>query len=317
VLGPLAGALVCAYGLSKATKPTALIWLKNLALYTAITMLIAFITWPYLWVNPIHRFIEAFGFMSDNPTQLQVLFNGVLYHADDLPRRYLPVLLGLTLTEPVWILFFVGIIITAIQAKREKLLTLTLVLLWLIIPLAYVLLRRPPMYDGYRHFLFILPPIFIFAGLALEKLFTWIKPRWANVSLVFIILLPAIVGMIQLHPYEYTYYNSFVGGTGGAFRKFETDFWLTCYKEVVETYQENNPGPITMYVNREAYIAAIYATKNITVLERRSAIDEIKPGDLVLINTRSNEDLKIYRDMPTILEVGRAGATFCVIKRIQ
>jgi hypothetical protein len=245
------------------------------------------------------------------------LFNGVLYHADDLPRRYLPVLLGLTLTEPVWILFFVGIIITAIQAKREKLLTLTLVLLWFIIPLAYVLLRRPPMYDGYRHFLFILPPIFIFAGLALEKLFTWIKPRWANVSLVFIILLPAIVGMIQLHPYEYTYYNSFVGGTGGAFRKFETDFWLTCYKEVVETYQENNPGPITMYVNREAYIAAIYATKNITVLERRGAIDEIKPGDLVLINTRSNEDLKIYRDMPTILEVGRAGATFCVIKRIQ
>src|SRR5258706_565115 len=41
VLGPLAGLLVCIYGLSKATNATALIWIKNLALYTAITILIA------------------------------------------------------------------------------------------------------------------------------------------------------------------------------------------------------------------------------------------------------------------------------------
>ncbi len=317
VLGPLAGLLVCIYGLSKATNATALIWIKNLALYTAITILIAFITWPYLWPDPIHRFLEAFGFMSDNPTQLRVLFNGALYRADDLPRRYLPVLLGLTLTEPVWILFFIGIIIAAIQVRREKLLTLALVLLWFIVPLVYVLLRRPPMYDGYRHFLFILPPIFVIAGLGLEKLFTWIKPRWANVSLVLVIFLPSIIGIIQLHPYEYTYYNSFVGGTGGAFRKFETDYWLTCYKEAVETYQTQKPVSATMYVNREAYIAATYADKDITVLERRGAINEIKSGDLILIDTRANEDLKIYRDMPTVLEVGRAGATFCVIKRIQ
>ncbi len=316
VLGPLAGLLVILYGLSKLTKSSVIACTKSLAIYTLITILVTFITWPYLWTDPVQRFIEAFGFMSENPTQLQVLFNGQLYRADELPRRYLPMLLGLSLTEPVWPLFIIGTIAALFQSRRERLISISLVLLWFIIPFAYVLFRKPPMYDGYRHFLFILPPIFIFSGFAFEKLFAWIKPRWENLTLIFIIFVPALIGMIQLHPYEYTYYNSFIGGTGGAFRKLETEYWLTCYKEAIETYQTRDPGPATIYVNREAYIAETYADSGITVLERRGAGEEIKHGDLFLINTRANEDLKIYRDAPIVLEVGRAGATFCMLKQI-
>jgi 4-amino-4-deoxy-L-arabinose transferase-like glycosyltransferase len=257
VLGPLAGVLVGIYALSQLKKITVSVLIKCLAVYAALAILIAFVSWPYLWTNPLQRFIEAFGFMSDNPTQLQVLFNGQLYRADELPRRYLPVLLGLTLTEPVFPLFLIGLL----AAFWKKIITdnwlLTtdyfLLLLWLLIPFTYVIASKPPMYDGYRHFLFMLPPIFIFTGFAFEKLFGVVKMRWLISAIIFILLAPVIYNLVQLHPYEYTYYNSFTGGTSGAFRNYETDYWLTCYKEAVEQFSKPNAQ---LFIKREPYIAA-------------------------------------------------------------
>jgi 4-amino-4-deoxy-L-arabinose transferase-like glycosyltransferase len=316
VLGPLAGLLVCLYSLSRVTREAAGTWVKTISLYAGLTILIAFLAWPYLWTNPLPRFMEAFGFMSDNPTQLRVLFNGELYRADQLPRRYLPVLLSLTLTEPTWFLFLIGCAVALVQFKRERLFTAILLFLWFVIPVGYVLILKPPMYDGFRHFMFMLPPVYLIAGVAFEKIFQWLQVRAANLALLFLILLPAVIGMILLHPYPYTYYNSFVDGTGGAFRSFETDYWLTCYKEAMEEYQGHELGASTVYVNREAYIAKTYAGENVTVLELRGAMDQVKSGDLILVNTRANEDLHVLRDAPPLIQVGRDGATFCIIKQV-
>jgi type III secretory pathway component EscS len=317
VLGPLAGLLVGVYALTQLKNITLPVLIKWLAIYAAIAIVIVFATWPFLWTNPIQRFIEDFGFMSDNPTQLQVLFGGQLYRADELPRRYLPVLLGLTLTEPVWPLFLIGLFV-AFWAKAKNNLSLitsySLLLSWFVIPFAYVLLRKPPMYDGYRHFLFILPPLFIFAGFAFEKLFEIIKLRWAVGLITFILFAPSIFSLIQLHPYEYTYYNSLVGGTSGAFRNYETDYWLTCYKESVEQF--NGTG-VQLFVKREPYIAEYYADKNsISIRDYRAEFGKIQSGDFVLVNTRANEDNKTFKDAPVVLQVRRGNAVFCEIKQV-
>ena len=327
VLGPLAGFLVGLYGLSKATRPTAATWLKSLALYTAVALLVTFVTWPYLWTDPLQNFFRAFGFMSDNPTHLKVLFYGNLYHADALPHRYLPVLLGLTMTEVVWLLFPAGALVGFWRqisrargmpaGDRSFHVEYWILFLWFLIPLGYVLLLRPPMYDGFRHFLFMLPPVFIIAGLVFEKMFAGIRTRWINLVLLAAIFAPAVLGISQLHPYQYTYYNSFVGGTGGAFREFETDYWLTCYKEAIQEFQSSGIEHATLYVNREGYIAQAYADERLTVLERRGSWGKILPGDYILVNTRANDDRQAFHDAPIVLEVGRAGAVFCVIKRIE
>src|SRR5688500_17152209 len=110
VLGPLAGLFVLAYGLSKfGRKVTG--FLAPFIFYALIAVLTMAITWPFLWENPLARFIEVFGFMADNPTQLSVLFGGEIYRAGELPRRYLPFMLATTLTEPVWPLFIFGVIV--------------------------------------------------------------------------------------------------------------------------------------------------------------------------------------------------------------
>ena len=313
VLGPLAGILVGIYALEKFNKSTATILIKYFTAYFILTILITFLSWPYLWTSPLQKFIEVFSFMSDNPTQLPVLFNGDIYKADELPRRYLPILLGYTLTEPIWLLFITGLVIGFWKSNNQQRIALALTLLWFIVPSAYVIFRKPPMYDGFRHFLFILPPVFIFAGFAFEKIFAAIKTQQVAIALTLALLTPGIFGALGLHPYEYAYYNSFTGGTSGAFRTYETEYWLTCYKEAVQGFHEQNAH---LFVKREPYIAEYYANENIIIRDYRAEFGNIQSGDFVLINTRTNEDIKTFKDAPTILSIQRRDAVFCVIKQV-
>jgi hypothetical protein len=319
VLGPLAGALVGIYALGKLKTPALI---KHLAVYATLAILIAFATWPYLWTNPLQKFIEAFGFMSDNPTQLQVLFNGQLYRADELPRRYLPILLSLTLTEPVLPLFLIGTCAAfwkKIKTGNWSLITdYFLLALWFFIPFAYVILRKPPMYDGYRHFLFMLPPLFVFAGFTFEKIFELSKSRWVVGIATLLLLASGIYGSVQLHPYEYAYYNSFAGGASGAFRTYETEYWLTCYKEAVEQFNESTLqlAQGELFVKREPYIAEYYAKENVTIRDYRTEFGKIQSGDFVLVNTRANEDINTFKGAPVVLQIRRGNAVFCEIKQI-
>lgn len=346
VLGPLAGLLVLVYAVGRLGRRFAGC-IPQLALYGVIAILAMFATWPFLWGNPLTNFIAVFRLMSDNPTDLSVLFGGEVFRAGELPRRYMPFMLATTLTEPVWPLVTLGVAVGYYglfkqfrtlrerlqdadakdgrrslrssldrSAIRNQLVSLSLVLLWFCILLVYVLLRRPAMYDGLRHFLFILPPIFIFTGFAFELLQKYVAPSWLYAGLVPLLLLPGFLGIAELHPYEYTYYNSFAGGTSGVFRQYETDYWLTCYKEAVERLEHTISAPIDLYVHREAYIADYYAGKEIAVHELRGALDAVLPGDFVLVNTRTNEDRRIFKDASPVIQVGRGAALFCEIKQV-
>lgn len=315
VLGPLAAILTGVYALAQLNQIKRSELIKRFAVYALFTILIAFITWPYLWINPLQKFIEVFGFMSDNPTQLTVLFNGSQYKADELPRRYLPTLLGYTLTEPVWLLFLIGLVFGFWKSGTQKRIGLALTLLWFIVPTAYVILRKPPMYDGFRHFLFILPPVFIFSGLAFERITVLIKTNWAKIVFVAAVLVFGIIPSIQLHPYEYAYYNTFAGGVSGAFRQYETEYWLTCYREAVLKFNNEAQAGSQLFVRREPYIAAYYADTDITIRDLRTKQKDVQSGDYVLANTRSNEDLRFLRDQPSYLKISRNGADFCVIKQ--
>jgi hypothetical protein len=314
VLGPVAGLLVLIYFLSQHPSWRTAGWIF---LYAAVSIAVMLATWPYLWESPV-RFVQVFQLMSDNPTVLPVLFGDVAYRAYDLPRRYLPFYLFFTLTEFVWPLFLLGLYAAYRKLRNDfpKFIQILLILAWFVIPLAYAVISQPPMYDGMRHFLFVLPPIFIVIAFAFEYLFKLIKPIWINIISVLIVLLPGFYGIAILHPYEYTYYNSFIGGTAGAFRHYETDYWLTCYREAVTQFNLIETQPVKLYVHREPAAAQPFAAKNITVLDEIGAVSQIKSGDFVLINSRTNEDRKAFHDAPIILNIGRVGATFCVIKEI-
>jgi hypothetical protein len=172
------------------------------------------------------------------------------------------------------------------------------------------------MYDGIRHFMFVLPPLFVFTGLFLQFLLDRGNLYWLYAVTSLLVLLPGLAGIARLHPYQYVYYNSLVGGTSQAFRQYETDYWLTCYKDAVRALRETRETPARLYVHREAYIADYYAEEGIEVLDLRGALDQVKSGDYILVNTRTNEDRRIFRDAPPVVQVSRGEAIFCMIKQI-
>src|ERR1041384_5517648 len=45
--------------------------------------------------------------------------------------------------------------------------------------------------------------------------------------LLVVLAFPGLYAIVRLHPYEYIYYNSFVGGIRGADGHFELDYWRT------------------------------------------------------------------------------------------
>lgn len=333
ILAPLAGLLILAYAPLRRVRPP----LIHLLTYLFGAGLVTFALWPYLWEHPIQHFIQVFLLMSNNVASMKVLFNGYLYTAISLPRRYLPFLIWITLTETTWLLAGLGLILTLILALRRsrprlriisdpshraptpsiRLAEAGILAAWFLIPLGYVIILRPPMYDSYRHFLFILPPIFYFGGLGLEYLLVHLRfPLSWRILLVFLLLFPGLIGIAILHPYEYTYYNSLIGGPVRAFGRFETDYWLTCYKESVQQLNARLTQPVRLFVWREPYIAAYYAGANIQVHSLREEPDGPQRGDYLLVSTRALEDRGISPFAPEILRIQRAGATFCIIRRL-
>lgn len=312
VIGPLAGVLVLVYFFLKMNRRA----IPYLALYGFVAVIVMLVFWPYLWADPINRLLEVLKHMSNNPTELAVLFDSQIFRANEMPRRYLPQVFAMTLTEPTWILFLLGIGLAIRQALLKKIdwRAPAVVLGLFVLMLAYLLYNKPSVYDGFRHFLFIMPPVFIMASFVFEWLWQKVKPTlWTG--LVIAVLLPGVVGIARLHPYEYAYYNQFVGGVGKAYRVFETEYWLTCYKEAIEWTRNNEPGTI-LHIQREFPLAQYYGGDlSIRDLGKESEGD-IKSGDLLLFHTRANLDIRsIYRNLPVVHIIGRDNAGFCIIKR--
>ena len=88
--------------------------------YGVVALIAMYLTWPYLWPDPIGHFFESARVMAEYPWKGQVLFNGVMYTSTDIPRSYLPVLLGIQLTEPVWFLFAVGLAAVVYESIKRR-----------------------------------------------------------------------------------------------------------------------------------------------------------------------------------------------------
>jgi hypothetical protein len=313
-IGPYAGLLVFLLFIS--TKNWKAIW--AFIPYGTIALVTMYFFWPFLWPDPIGKFAFVLQAMANAPSDLKILFMGNLYPAYELPRRYFPTLLTYTLTEPTWFLFIIGTVIAfkkAFQESKDRA-RFGITFLWFGLIISALIIINPPNSDGYRHYLFILPPVFIFAGFAINEILIRIHHNAIKSLVILMLFLPAIVANITLHPYQYTYYNTFIGGTGNAFRQYETDYWLTCYREAIMDFEKAAPQGSQLYVKREPYIAEYYANSAITIRDYRTELKDIKSGDFALINTRSNDDEKILKGAPVFIEIGRGNAIFCVIKQV-
>jgi hypothetical protein len=250
IAAPLAGGLVSLYFIVKAKHRA----LFPLIAYWGIGLAVTYMTWPYLWGSPLDRLIESVN-ASTAFIQRETLFQGTIINATQMPWFYLPKMMAIQFTEPVLGLFLVGVYASAVAFRRdqEKKLEFLMLLIWGVLPLAAVILMRVPVYDNFRQFFFLMPPFFVICGIGLTKIMSLIKDWQLKTLVVAVILLPGLIGIINLHPFEYIYYNTLVEGVDGAYQTYELDYWCTSLRESVEHINRvasPNPtvvvaGPIT------------------------------------------------------------------------
>jgi hypothetical protein len=315
VAGPLSGALVGGYLLLRKGRRA----IPVLAAYFGVGLLVTYLAWPALWKAPLQQYTKSVSKALDFPWEGKVMFAGASYEVTELPRHYLPTVLSLQFTETAMLMFLVGVVVSIrwCQRKRVEWERVALIAVWLVAPVLTIVILHPVIYDNFRHFLFITPPIFIFSAIGFQWLFERLRKPILWLGLVILLILPNLYWMTALHPYQYVYYNSLVGNVQGAFRRYEMDYWATSYREAIEFINEIAPPNSRVIVLGTSQLVSSFARPDLKIDEYRKLDDpkSVAPAYAIL-TSRHNKDLELYPDADRLYSVERSGVILAVVKYI-
>ena len=210
--------------------------------------LIMGLIWPWSIIelgNPFHA-LTYFSHFFEKPWK--EMFDGALVSVPDMPWSYLPTLFALQLPEVLLVLSLAGVVGTFIVLPRSDVTArrktiLLMLTLAAAMPIAIAIVKRPALYNGIRHFIFVIPPMTVLAGLTFEWIMRWLKDNrrsWLPAVLavfVFGLLLP-LGEMIRLHPYQYTHFNHLAGTVRGADDRFMLDYWGLAFKQASDDLRD-------------------------------------------------------------------------------
>ncbi len=208
-------------------------------LFGLIGVIVFFISWPWLWLDPVAHISEYLGRTTDRLT-LYCYYMGLKWADTDVPWHYAAVMFAVTVPVGLHALGLIGLLKSSQHALRaeqikEKLprefaprihSLITLNVLW---PLAFFAIPGITVYDGTRLFLMVFPLWAILIGRGGSLLWEQINERWsprtATLALSLLLLCQSY-GTLAMHPVQLSYYNLLVGGLRGASRLgFEVTYW--------------------------------------------------------------------------------------------
>lgn len=217
------------------------------ALYALLT--------PALWADPA----AFFGYLLSNAVAFQrwngyVLFRGSVFDttSQPLPWYYLPYMM--LATTPLWILMLCAAgtalaLWTGVRRLRARgapgLVPLLTALLWLL-PLAFAVLTRTRVYNGWRHFYFLYGPMLALAVLGARELWTHMRGARRRVFAALLGLCMAFtgVGIATQHPYQYAYYQPLVQLRGMDYN--ELDYWNVSARDALVRLAGAYEGVLTV-----------------------------------------------------------------------
>ncbi|SDS59361.1 glycosyltransferase family 39 protein [Bradyrhizobium canariense] len=204
--------------------------------------------WPWSVIEPANPFRALTYFSTFFEKPWKEMFDGALVSVPDMPWSYLPTLFALQMPEVLLGLSIAGVIGTFVALTRDDVtgrrksvfLMLTLAAT---LPITIAMVKRPALYNGIRHFIFVIPPMAALAGVAFAWGMNWLKENrrgWQPAALavfVFGLMLP-LTEMIRLHPYQYTHFNHIAGTVRAADDLFMLDYWGLAFKQASDSLRE-------------------------------------------------------------------------------
>src|SRR6202023_2688284 len=136
--------------------------------------------WPWSIMEPGNPFHALTYFSSFFEKPWKEMFDGALVSVPDMPWSYLPTLFALQLPEVLLGLGIAGVVIaltslsrTDVSARRKTILLMLTSATTL--PLLVAMVKRPALYNGIRHFIFVIPPMAVLGGVAFTWLMDWLR----------------------------------------------------------------------------------------------------------------------------------------------
>ena len=247
-------------------------WKLQLIIFFGYLVLSAGLTilfWPILWHNPWGEFVNAFIKMSKYPFGRMVLYLGKYFSADKLPWHYLPVWIGITTPLIVlagilpgiweWIGSMLNAMgwakkgkdkIPALKSLDSEIFVWTVIIGWLVFPIAAIYIFNSVLYDGWRQMFFVYPAIVLISLRGLKALYKWLLHfnlksngiRIAAGLFLLVGLAEPIWFMVRYHPHENVYFNAFAGNPLTLRQRFELDYWGLSYKQAIDFILTNDPS---------------------------------------------------------------------------
>ena len=204
-------------------------------------MFVSVSMFPWLGAN----FFANFKELLLNSKRFQLWDDTIFFAAEFLKKTDRPwyyLFTWLFITTPVFILtLFVVPIIFIKKLFKNQLFILALVAL--VINLFLYLILQPVIYNGLRHFLFLLPIVVIISSMGFLQVLQISNKTYFKILLIALLGINStsiIYNYLTLHPYEYLYFNELIDGLKGASGKYELDYWGASYKEATEWLVNNN-----------------------------------------------------------------------------
>jgi asparagine N-glycosylation enzyme membrane subunit Stt3 len=265
--------------------------------------IVMLVWWPYGQLSPILNPLRGLRRAANfTDYDAKALYRGQFIRSDSLPWDYLPTWFSITLPEFYAVILGVGVAALIVRKIRHsgspadfthsaKIIFLVFATVF---PLATAMVMHPILYDGNRHFLFVIPPLAVLAGVTLAWLLSVGLTRPLKMALggvVAIIALLTAVDMIRLHPYEYIFFNRSFGGLPAALGRYETDYWGVSHKEGVDWLIANYkpdapPGSIRVANTAADYQTSYYLEENRASAPRFVPVGKRENPDVMLSITR-------------------------------
>jgi tetratricopeptide (TPR) repeat protein len=210
----------------------------------AVVMLLL---WPYALRDPLHNIVSSFKTASKYPVILRMVYEGKMIWSDVQPWWYS--IKYILITSPIAVLAGVLAYFAVARKYKHGNFWLFVLLFCFAFPLFWMVYSNANVYGGWRHSLFTYSTLAVAAGLGFNAIADLAKNRYAKIALTalpLVLLLHPIIFIVQNHPYEYAYFNRFVGGTKGAFGHYEMDYYYHSTRELSEWIKrdvEQNGAP--------------------------------------------------------------------------
>lgn len=278
---------------------------------------------PASWTDPLGWLFETVGYHSKHAWPRKVLLDGQYISAQALPWYYLPEWIVITLPLASQIFFFLGLVLIIARYPRfsdiQRATTILVSLQIFCLPI-WAVIRRSTMYDGMRHFLFILPGIATLSSVSVVWLYERLpgkKMRRLAAVLMIAVFTQIGLDMLALHPYEYTYFNRMFGGLPNAYRRYETDYWGLSMREGMEWINEHGNSGTRVIVGGPIHSAKTFADPGLTVVELDYDLEEemdiSRPFYYLSIPKHGLQD--VFPECQTAYQVLRQGAPLTIVKQ--